>query len=125
MSAQQDFLRYLGVAGTTLALCFAGQEWLGSYLDVHWHAQLKDRPANADLTKIRTEESHALSEANIEKAMEQVASSRTSDPRIAPKPSTDLSPMSGWVQQPDFKPYEPEVVQRPSAASAGTEAGTQ
>jgi hypothetical protein len=125
MSAQQDFLRYLGVAGATIALCFGAQEWFGSCLDIHWHAQLRERPANAALIEVRAKEDRALHEAGIEKAMAQVAASRTGDARIAPTPSKDLSAMSGWVQQPNFTPYEPQVVQLPSATSAGAEAGTQ
>ena len=125
MSAQQDFLRYMGVAGITIALCFGAQEWFGSCLDVHWHAQLKERPANAALVELRAKEARALSEAGIDKAMTEVATSRSADARIAPKSSKDLSAMSGWVQQPNFTPYEPQVVQLSPATTAGAEAGTQ
>ena len=125
MSAQQDFLRYLGVAGATLALCFGAQEWLGSCLDLHWHAELKTHPMNPALVEVREKEQRALEQAGIDKAMAQVAKSRTSDSRIAPKASTDLSAMSGWVQTPNFAPYEPQVVQLTPAATGSSEAGTQ
>lgn len=125
MSAQQDFLRYMGVAGATLALCFGAQQWFRSCLDVHWHGELKEHPANAAIVELRAQEARALTEAGIEKAMDDIAASRVADARIAPKSSTDLSAMSGWVQQPNFAPYEPQVVQLPPAVSAGAEAGTQ
>lgn len=118
MSPQLDFFKYLGVAGATIVLLFGAQKLLASSMDVHWHEQLKDRPANVALAATRAEETAALEHANVVDAMLTVAKSRTANKRVQPKASSDLSAMSGWVQAPDFAPYEPKVVPAPTVNAA-------
>jgi len=120
MSPQQEFLRYLGVTGATIFGLFALQHLWATAMDVHWHDELKEHGPNPELVELRDEESKALESTRINKAMSEVARSRTAAPLIAPKSSDDLSAMSGWVQNPDFAPYEPNVVSAsPDASGKG------
>ena len=124
MSPQRIFLRYLSVTGATILGLFVLQQWALSALDVQWHEELKERPANPALQELRRKEQQQLEAAGIEAAMTKVAKSRTSYAAIAPKPSEDLSAMSGWVRRPGFAPYEPQVVQESTPAATPVPAGT-
>jgi hypothetical protein len=67
-------------------------------------------PANAKLQAVRSEEQTKLATGRmpIDKAMEALArGGRNAFPKLAAKPSGDLSAMSGWVHKPGFKPYVP------------------
>lgn len=121
MSAQENLLRYLGVVGATIALLFVGQAAIRSSLDLSFNEEIHSQPPNAKLVEIRAKEAQALKAADIEKAMEAVGKSRTANKSIAPKASTDLSAMSGWVQAQNFEPYEPNVVAAPAGAQSAAD----
>lgn len=116
MSPLDNFLRYLGVTGATIIGLFAVQYWGYTMLDLHFNEERAEAPANTALVKRRQQASQALEQAGIKQAMAQVAQSRSASPLITPRASDDLSAMSGWVQRPDFAPYEPQVVAPATAA---------
>ena len=91
----------LRTALATVAGLFALQLWYGSYLDVHViHADLSSVPMDAKLETVRSEEQTKLTSGKlpIAQAMAAVAQrGRNASPRLAVKPSSDLSAMSGWI----------------------------
>lgn len=115
MSGKEEFFQYMGAAVGTVVLAFCLQAGLRSCIDVGYHVAKAEGVAEPALVALRAEEAEALKEANIQAAMAKVAQNRLGDRSIAPKASSDLSAMSGWVQAPDSKPYEPEVVSVPAS----------
>ena len=101
----------LGTALATAAGLFTLQLWYSSYLDVAViHGQLSNVPLDAKLEAVRKEEHTKLTSGAmpIDKAMEALAQrGRNAFPKLAARPSDDLSAMSGWVRKPSFKPYVP------------------
>jgi hypothetical protein len=124
MDARSELLAYMGAAVATTVLLFGLQIWYATYLDTHVvNVHAADAPADAKLAARRERERAKLSGGKlpIARAKAELAQrGRRAFPNIAPKPSTDLSPMSGWMHQPGFKPYAPRAV--PAAPPAPTEA---
>jgi hypothetical protein len=120
MDARTELFGYLGAAIVTIAVLFTVQHWYASYLDVAVvHAENLDAPMNPKLAAVRAQEQHKLSSSalTIDAAMHALAQrGRQAFPRIAPKPSDDLSAMSGWINRPGFAPYSPR--QAPVVAQA-------
>ncbi len=116
MAIRKQLFRGLRFALATSAGLFILQIWYSSYLDVAViHGDVSHMPMDAKLEAVRNEERAKLAAAPmpIDKAMEALAQrGRSAFPRLAAKPSADLSAMSGWVHKPGFKPYVP----RPAAA---------
>jgi hypothetical protein len=108
----------LGTALLTSAGLFALQTWYSSYLDVAViHRDLSNVPMDAKLQAVRNEEQAKLAAGRlpIDEAMEALAQrGRNEFPKLAVKPSDDISAMSGWIHKPGFKVYVP----RPVAAAA-------
>src|SRR5688572_21579540 len=121
MDARNDLLVYIGSTLATIVGLFAVQLWYESYLDVAVvHAQDEDAAIDAKLAAVRAEEQQKLGSARvrIEQAMSLYAQrGRSASPKLAVKPSEDLSAMSGWIHRPRFAPYVP----RKPAAPAPTE----
>jgi hypothetical protein len=119
MGVRKELLLCLGTALVTSGGLFTLQLWYSSYLDVAViHGDLSDVPMDAKLQALRREEQVKLASGGmpIEKAMEALAQrGRNAFPKLAAKPSGDLSAMSGWVHKPGFKPYVPR---QPVAAPA-------
>lgn len=122
MGARKELLLCLGTALATTAGLFTLQSWYSSYLDVVViHGDLSDVPINAKLQALRSEEDAKLSSGRlpIGKAMEALAQrGRDAFPNLAPKPSDDLSAMSGWVHKPGFQLYVPRQSVTAAAAVA-------
>ncbi|HKO95274.1 MAG TPA: hypothetical protein VJU61_29160 [Polyangiaceae bacterium] len=101
----------LVTALVTAAGLFTLQLWYSSYLDVAViHGNLSNLPMDAKLEAVRKEEHTKLTTGPlpIDKAMEVLAQrGRNAFPKLAARPSDDLSAMSGWVRKPNFKPYVP------------------
>ncbi len=138
MDARQELFAYLGAAITTIAVLFGAQHWYASYLDVSVvHGLEVDAPMNEKLAAVRAQEQQKLSSGRmpIDRAMQALAQrGRMAFPLVAPKPSEDLSPMSGWIHQPGFTAYVPRKQPAPAPAAptaapqaqaiaAGAEAG--
>ena len=119
MEARNELLTYLGAAIATVVGLFGMQYWYASYLDVDVvHAQSPYAPRDARVIAVRNQETQKLTSGklSVDAAMHQLAQrGRTAFPLIAPQPSDDLTPMSGWIHQPGFKPYEPR---KPALAQA-------
>lgn len=123
MDGRQELLAYLTSATVTIVALFGLQYWYETYLDVAVvHAQRTDAPLNEKVVTVRAEEQRKLSSAPlpIDQAKRALAQrGRTGFPRVAPKPSDDLSAMAGWIYQPGFKPYEPRTPSAPASDQAG------
>jgi hypothetical protein len=133
MNVRKELSVFLGAALATTGGLFLLQIWYSSYLDVAViHGGSSDVQMGAKLEAVRNEE-HAKLTAGampIEKAMQVLAQrGREAFPRLAAKPSDDLSAMSGWVHRPGFKPYvarqaaAPEARATPLATSADAPPG--
>lgn len=134
MDGRQELLAYLGTAIVTIVALFGLQIWYATYLDVAVvHAQKDEVPLNPQVAAVREAEAKKLESGSMPIAAAKRALAqrgRAGFPQIAPQPSQDLGPMSGWIQQPGFKPYEPRRPEAPVAdanapaegAAAGAEA---
>ena len=132
MDARNELLAYLGAALVTIVGLFGLQSWYASYIDVAVvHALPADTPLNEKVVAIRAAEQQKLSGGRkpIDEAKRALAGgARTNFAAITPKPSDDLTPMSGWINRPGFKAYEPrqpQVQAAPAAAAAEGEAADQ
>lgn len=132
MDARSELLAYIGSALITIVGLFGLQHWYATYLDTHVvHASLADEPQSEELTAQREQERQKLASGKlpIDKAKAALAQgSRRQFPSITPKPSEDLSAMSGWMHSPRFKPYTPRATavapQAPGAAEGALEGMT-
>ena len=119
MDARNDLFVYIGSTLATIVGLFAVQLWYESYLDVAVvHAQDDGVAIDAKLATVRAEEQQKLGSArvSIEQAMSLYAQrGRSASPKLAVKPSEDLSAMSGWIHQPHFAPYVPRKPAAPPA----------
>jgi hypothetical protein len=122
MGIRRELFVGLGSALATTAGLFALQTWYASYIDVAVvHGDLSDVRMSAKLEAVRNEERAKLSSGPvpIDKAKEALGQrGRNEFPKLAVKPSDDVSAMSGWMHKPGFKVYVP----RPVAAAAAAEA---
>jgi hypothetical protein len=123
MGVGKELFVGLGTALATAAGLFALQTWYSSYLDVAViHGDLSDVRMGAKLETVRNEEHAKLTAGSmpIDKAMEALAQrGKSAFPKLVPKPSEDLSAMSGWVHKPGFKLYVPRGAAAPTAEAAG------
>lgn len=121
MGVRRELFVGLGTALATAGCLFALQSWYAGYLDVAViHGDLSDVRMSAKLQAVRNEEHAKLTGGSmpIDKAIEALAQrGRSAFPKLAAKPSDDLSAMSGWVHKPGFKLYIPR-----GAAAAPAEA---
>jgi hypothetical protein len=121
MNVPKELFVGFGTALVTVAGLFLLQIWYASYLDVAViHGDLSDVPMDAKLQAVRNEEHAKLTAAPmaIDKAMEALAQrGRNAFPKLAAKPSNDLSAMSGWIHKPGFTPYVPRPVARAAEAT--------
>lgn len=118
MGIRKELFIGLGTALATTAGLFTLQIWYSSYLDVVViHGDLSHVPMDAKLQAVRNEEHVTLAAGQmpIDRAMQALAQrGRNEFPKLAVKPSDDISAMSGWIHKPGFKVYVP----RPVAAAA-------
>jgi hypothetical protein len=122
MDARSELFVYLGSTLATIAGLFAVQLWYESYLDVSVvHAMDRGAPLERPLQEVRDAEQAKLGSGKlpIEQAIAGLAQrGRAGFPKIAPKPSDDLSAMSGWIHKPGFTPYVPRPAPKPVAEVA-------
>ena len=128
MNVLKELFVCLGIALATAAGLFTLQIWYASYLDVAVvHGDLGDVRMGAKLEAVRNEERAKLSSGSmpIDKAMEALAQrGKSAFPKLAAKPSDDLSAMSGWVHKPVFRPYVPRQAAAPAAEATPLALGT-
>jgi hypothetical protein len=128
MSARNELLGYMATTIGTIVVLFGLQHWYASYLDVHVvHGELADAPMNEALEQQRTAESQALAggKLSLSQAKEALASRGRVFPPITPRPSDDLSAMSGWVRRKGFAPYAPRKGAVPAAPVAEPEPASE
>jgi len=83
---------------------------------------------SATLEAVQSEEHAKLTSGSmpIDKAMVALAQRGKSEfPRLAAKPSDDISAMSGWIHRPGFKAYVPRPVAAAAAEAAPPSAAVQ
>lgn len=126
MDARSELFVYIGSTLATIAGLFAVQLWYESYLDVSVvHAMDRGAPLPKSLQDVRDAEQAKLGSGKlpIEQAIAGLAQrGRAGFPRIAPKPSDDLSAMSGWIHKPGFAPYVPRPAPKPVAVEGAVPA---
>jgi hypothetical protein len=129
MSIRRELFVGLGTALATTAGLFTLQIWYSSYLDVAVvHGDQSDVRMSAKLEAVRNEEHAKLTSGPlpIDKAMAALAQRGKSEfPKLAVKPSDDLSAMSGWIHKPGFKVYVPRPVAAAAAEAARLAAAVQ
>jgi len=111
MDGRSELLVYLGAALTTIAVLFVSQFWYATYLDVAVvHGPNHDAPSDSKLVAVRAAEQQKLASGAvpIEQAQHAIAErGHAASAMLTPKPSEDLSAMSGWIHRHGFAPYEP------------------
>jgi hypothetical protein len=124
MDARNELFAYLGSSLLTVVVLFGLQQWYASYIDVHVvHASRAAAPLDPKVAAQRERERSKLSGGSmpIAEAKKAIAQGgRSAFPRIAPKPSDDISAMSGWMFRKGFAPYVPRYTA--PATAAGTSA---
>jgi hypothetical protein len=114
MGVRKELFVGVGTAFATLAGLFAVQFWYASYLDVAIvHGDKSDVRMGAKLEATRNEEQAKLTSGSMPISQALVALAergRSAFPKLAAKPSGDLSAMSGWIHKPGFKTYVPRQV---------------
>ena len=124
MDARSELFVYIGSALATVTALFGAQIWYESYLDVAVvHAQPRDAKGDEKVAEVRAQEQQKLGAGRvpIDQAIAALAQrGRSGFPKLAPKPSDDLSAMSGWIHKPGFAPYVPRKPAAPAAPPAGT-----
>ena len=128
MDGRNELFAYLGSTLATIAGLFTVQLWYESYLDVNEvHASHRDAPIDEKLSAVRAEEQQKLGSGRlpIDQAMAAYAQrGHGVSPKLAVKPSDDLSAMSGWIHKPNFAPYEPRKPVAPPPAAVDAVPGT-
>src|SRR4051812_11356329 len=115
---RQELFVYMGAAFATAGALFAAQILYGSFIDQQYHATLKEAgPYQAVLDK-REGGNKTLESGKIPlEAAKQliVQKGRAGISSIIPTRSEDLSPLSGWIQHPAFKPVVAHPIRVPRA----------
>jgi hypothetical protein len=125
-SARTDLFIFIGVALATTIGLFVLHKWYGSYLDQRYHAEIAQAGPSEALLAARDEERKLLDAGKVplEQAMASLAKGRPTS--VAPAPSQDLSPVSGWIYARGFKPATAHPVRTAQpAARPRAEAPTQ
>lgn len=115
---QRDLFGFLGAAFGVMVGLFVLQELVRTASDVHLHAGFAAAARHPDALAARERDGKALQAGKmpIEAAMQALGTrGRSTFPGIAPRPSEDVSSLSGWVHRPRFAPYVAPV--QPAAAA--------
>ena len=109
MEAKQEFGLFMAIViASAIGLIVVHKLYL-SHLDVSFHAELDGAGAHKGVQDLREVERAALASGkmSIADAKAKLAKDgRGGFPVIAPKPSDDVSAMSGWIQRKGFKPWQ-------------------
>jgi hypothetical protein len=115
-SARSDLLIIIGVALATTMGLFVLHTWYGTFLDVQYHARLRENGPSEALLSAREEEQKALQAGKVPLSQAMDAVARAGRPAsISPAPSEDLSAVSGWIYRRGFKPATAHPVRVPAA----------
>lgn len=104
---REELFVFMGAAFATAFGLFAAQVLYASYLDQAYHAEIAAAGPNQALLDKRAAWDKALESGKlpIEQAMKLAADKgRGGIGSVAPVYSEDLSPISGWIHRPGFKP---------------------
>ena len=127
-NGRSELLIYLGAAFATLIGLFAVHWLYASYIDNRYHQQLAAGGPHESVLVARDEDQKLIAQGKIplDQAMQLLTTrGRGGFTSIAPAASEDLSPISGWIRHPNFKPVvahpirtarAPEVAAPPPAA---------
>ena len=123
---QRDLFGFVGAAFATMIGLFVVQELAGSFADVSLHAALADAGMFPELAVVRDAEKKKLASGKvpIDQAMRMIAErGRAGIRSVAPAPSEDLSPMTGWIHRHHFEVYVPRLPTTPEAAPVAPSEG--
>ena len=120
-TGKSELFTYLGASIGTLIGLYALYIGYGTYLDQSYHAQLAANGPAEVLVAAKAEQQKALESGRmpIEQAMQKLAAGgRDSIAKIKPIPSTDLSPISGWVKHPSYETVVAHPIRTPRVFDA-------
>lgn len=96
-------LIYLGATVVTVVGLFTLYFFYSSMVDHRWRSGWNEAPVHPALAEVRALEAQQL--AGVEAVAKEFANKgRSAFPMVAPKPSNDLSALSGWIRSPSFRP---------------------
>lgn len=116
--ARSELFLFLGVAFATAIGLFVLNKWYLSYFDVHYHAKMAEAGPYESVVAAREDDQKALAGGKlpIDQAMQRLAQrGRVGFGSVAPTPSEDLSPVSGWIRHPAYKPVVAHPIRTPRA----------
>ena len=120
-NAKNELFLYLAAAFATLVGLFVLHRAYSAILDLSYHSRIQQAGPSESLTAARQADEAALQKGKlpVDQAIARLARSRPTIGSIAPQPSQDLSPISGWIHHPKFKPAvaHPIRIPRPPAAT--------
>jgi hypothetical protein len=116
--ARSDLFLFLGAAFATAIGLFVLNKWYLSYFDVQHQAKLAEAGPYESVVAAREEDQKLLAGGKIpiDQAMQRLAQrGRQNFSAISPAPSEDLSPLSGWIRHPAYKPVVAHPIRTPRA----------
>ena len=126
-NAKNELLLYLAAAFATLIGLFVLHRAYGAILDLSYHKRIQEGGPSETVTAARQADEAVLEKGKIplEQAMARLGHGRATIGSVAPQPSQDLSPISGWIHHPNFKPAVAHPIRLPRAPAAVPPKATQ
>jgi hypothetical protein len=119
-NAKNELFLYMAAALATLLGLFVLHRAYAAIVDVRYHKRLQEAGPSEQAIAARQADEAALQNGKLplDQAFARVGRGRATIGSIAPQPSQDLSPVSGWIHHPKFKPVvaHPIRLPRPPAA---------
>jgi hypothetical protein len=117
-NGRSELFIFLGVAFATAIGLFVANRLYATYIDRKYHAELAERAPHEAVLAAREEEQKLFAQGKmpLEQAMQRLSErGRAGFVPIAPAASEDLSPISGWIHRPGFKPVAAHPIRTPRA----------
>jgi hypothetical protein len=119
-NAKNELFLYMAAALATLVGLFVLHRAYAAIVDVSYHKRLAQGGQAEALTAARQADEAALQKGKVplDQAIARLGKGRASIGSVAPQPSQDLSPISGWIHHPKFKPVVAHPIRLPRAPAA-------
>jgi hypothetical protein len=119
-NAKNELFLYMAAALATLVGLFVLHRAYAAVVDVSYHKRLAEAGPSEAVTAARQADEAALQKAKIplDQAIARIGKGRANVGSVAPQPSQDLSPISGWIYHPKFKPAVAHPIRLPRAPAA-------
>jgi hypothetical protein len=114
-NAKNELFLFMAAAFATLFGLFVLHRGYASIIDVSYHKRLQDAGQSENVVTARQADQAALQKGKlpVDQAMARLGKGRVTIGSIAPQPSRDLSPISGWIHHPSFKPAVAHPIRLP------------